>query len=121
MARYNTNGTLDTTFNVTGRKITNIPGSPNENARGVVIQSDGKIVVSGWADDVDSRDFAIVRYNSNGSLDTTFSGDGIATFDFGGQLEFARPILLDGSGKYVLAGLTDDGTQRDFAVARVLP
>jgi uncharacterized delta-60 repeat protein len=121
LARFNADGSLDTTFNGTGRKVTNIPGSQHENARGVVIQPDGKIVLAGWADTNVSRDFAIVRYNSNGSPDATFSGDGIATFDFGGQLEFARPIALDGNGKYVLAGLTDDGTQRDFALARVLP
>ena len=46
-----------------------------------MIQADGKIVVAGTASDYD--DFALARYNADGSLDTTFSGDGKLTTDFG--------------------------------------
>ena len=65
MARYNLDGSLDDTFDVDGKLTTDF-GTLGDYGKGVVIQSDGKIVVAGY----DSNDFALARYNSNGSLDT---------------------------------------------------
>jgi uncharacterized delta-60 repeat protein len=120
VARYNSDGSPDTTFNVTGRKIIDFVGSADELAFAVAIESNGKILVAG---DVQTNilDFAVVRLNSNGSLDTTFSGDGKATVDFG-NYDRCRALAIDGSGKYVLAGLTSTGgVLGDFALARMLP
>jgi uncharacterized delta-60 repeat protein len=71
-------GSLDNTFDEDGKVLTLIGGG-NTNlvgANSVVIQSDGKIVVGGTS----RNSFLIVRYNSNGSIDNTFDGDGIALF-----------------------------------------
>ena len=82
LARYNPNGTLDTASPATAsRRPTS--GGPDE-ATGVAIQASGKIVVVGGGG-IDGRgptDFALARYNPNGSLDTSFSGDGRQITDF---------------------------------------
>src|SRR5438445_152143 len=65
-------GDLDTTFNGTGKVITDFAGA-NDQAASVALQSDGKIIVVGLSDPGGNADFAVVRYNTDGSLDTTFS------------------------------------------------
>ena len=69
--RYNTDGSLDTTFDSDG-VVTTAIGSADDYANSVAIQSDGKIVVAGYSDNGSNGDFALVRYNTDGSLDTTF-------------------------------------------------
>ena len=69
--RYNTDGSLDTNFDSDG-KVTTAIGSANDYALSVAIQSDGKIVAAGYSDNGSNDDFALVRYNTDGSLDTSF-------------------------------------------------
>ena len=118
VVRYNPNGSLDTTFNGTGRKAFSINGSLASFAKDVIVQSDGKIVL--LADT--NGDLVLVRLNSNGSFDTTFHGDGKVIVDFG-AVEWASALARQPSdGKYVIGGQTNAGTpQSDFALARVLP
>jgi uncharacterized delta-60 repeat protein len=111
LARYNANGSLDTTFSGDGRQTTDF-GAFFERANGVALQSDGKIVAVGGG----GGDFALARYNPNGSLDPTFSGDGRQTTDFGGFDE-ATGVGLQGDGKIVVVG--SDGA--DFSLARYNP
>ena len=77
LARYNPNGSLDTSFSGDGKQTTDFAGSDDE-ATGVALQSDGKVVVVGrtgfGSPFGNSFDFAVARYNPNGSLDTSFSG-----------------------------------------------
>ncbi len=81
VARYNTDGSLDTSFGFDGLVTTDL-GSDDDEAQAVAIQPDGKIVVAGY-NGLNGYDFALTRYNSDGSLDTSFDGDGKATTDFG--------------------------------------
>src|SRR5438105_14398848 len=83
VARYNPDGTLDKTFGVGGKVQTDFPGLAAV-ASSVVIQSDGKIVVAGGAFPLFTflGDFKVARYNSNGSLDTSFGDGGIVTTTF---------------------------------------
>ncbi len=117
--RYNTNGTLDTDFGSGGITTTPI-GSPSlegRTAATVVIQDDGKIVASGSSYNGSNNDFALVRYNPNGSLDTTFGGgDGIATVDFNNSNDGAYGMALDSTGRAVVVGQSGDR----FAIARFL-
>ncbi len=78
LVQLNPDGSFDTTFDGDGIVTTNIDVS--DESRDVALQSDGKIVVVGTV--ASSSKSAIVRYNVNGSLDTTFSGDGILINDF---------------------------------------
>jgi uncharacterized delta-60 repeat protein len=82
LARYNPDGRLDTSFDGDGKLTTPI-GSSSGYARSVAIQADGKIVAAGYAWNGTYDDFAIARYNADGSLDTSFDGDGILTTDIG--------------------------------------
>jgi uncharacterized delta-60 repeat protein len=78
VARLNSDGTFDTTFGGTGKVITDVAGSLDDVAYTMVVQSDNKIVLTGYAETSDNVDqVAIVRYGIDGSLDTTFDNDGI--------------------------------------------
>ena len=121
VARFNTNGSLDTTFGGTGKVMTAIgtvtatSGSGTDVAHSVAIQKDGKIVVSGFATNGGNVDFAVVRYNTDGSLDTSFGGTGKVTTDFGGLGDNIFSMVLQGDGKILVAGQSRDS---DFAVVR---
>ena len=83
LARYNTDGSLDTSFSCDGKQITDFAGN-TDLANGVAVQSDGRIVVAGSSfSPTTANDFAVARYNTDGSLDTGFSGDGKQTVPIG--------------------------------------
>ena len=84
VARYNANGNLDTTFNGSGTSTTLI-GSSDAEAWSVALQSDGKIVLAGFAFNGFNNEFALARYNANGTLDATFNGTGKVTTGIAGR------------------------------------
>ena len=100
VARLRTNGTLDTTFGSRGKRVIDF-GGDDETAFGAALQPDGKIVLAG---DSDLR-VAVARLNPNGSLDTTFSGDGKLIFSWG-ALSRAQAVLVLPNGKILLAGFS---------------
>jgi uncharacterized delta-60 repeat protein len=104
LARYNADGSLDASFSGDGMLTTDFAGW-SSHGEGVAVQSDGKIVVAGGAIDTGSGifDFAVARYNSNGTLDTSFSGDGKLTTDLGDD-DTAYAVAIQGDGKIVVAG-----------------
>jgi uncharacterized delta-60 repeat protein len=113
-------GTLDTSFNGTGTVTTSI-GSSNDDGNSVAIQGDGKIVVAGYSGFFNSRDFAAVRYNSDGSLDTSFNGTGIVTTSIGSSGEDeGYSVAIQSDGKIVVAGFSNNGSNHDFAVVRYI-
>ena len=116
VVRYNIDGTLDTSFNGTGKVTTDI-GSSDEGAHSVAIQSDGKIVAAGYAI-VNGNKFALIRYNTNGTLDTSFNGIGIVTTDVGTTLTGANSVAIQSDGKIVAAGVGGIGRFGAFAVVR---
>ena len=118
LARYNPNGSLDTTFSGDGKQTSDF--GDDDHATGVALQADGKVIAVGLARGV-SADFALARYNTNGSLDTSFSGDGKQTTDFGGYFDSANAVALQGDGKIVAAGLAGPFGAGDFALARYNP
>ena len=109
VARYNSNGTLDTSFNLDGKLTTDF--SRYDLANTMAIQADGKILVAGGSD----SDFAVARYNSNGTLDTSFDGDGKLRINFSDGYDFANSMAIQTDGRIVLAGTNS----RDFALARL--
>ena len=119
LARYNPNGTLDTSFSGDGKQTTNFGGG-RDLAAGVAVQGDGKIVAVGDAGPSGFGDFALTRYNPNGSLDTSFSGDGRQTTDFGDS-DGASGVAVQDDGKTVVAGFSFNGTDSEFALARYNP
>ncbi|MCE5211031.1 MAG: Ig-like domain-containing protein [Deltaproteobacteria bacterium] len=117
VVRYNSNGTLDTTFG-TGGIVTTPIGSSDDSAYALGIQSDGKIVVAGYTYNGSDYDFAVVRYNSDGSLDSTFDTDGIVTTLIGSTYDLPNALGIQSDGKIVVAGSTFNGSNDDFAVVR---
>lgn len=113
--RYSADGSLDTSFGNAGKVTTAV--AKQSNADGVAMQSDGKIVVAGNAFiDRNKNDFGLVRYNANGTLDTTFNGTGKATADFGAQ-DLGHTVAVHGDGKIVVAGYTTNGSKKQCALA----
>ena len=117
LARYNTDGSLDSTFDGDGKVTTNFAGSNDTAAFDVAIQGDGKIVAAGWARDPGYQ-FALIRYNVDGSLDSTFDLDGKVTTDFAGGNDRGFDVTIQGDGKIVAAGEAVVSGPPDFAVAR---
>ena len=114
VARLRANGALDPDFDGDGRVM--LPGGGGANA--VLVQpADGKILVAGNAQG--SQLMTVTRLRPNGSPDTTFSGDGTATIDFGSLADLAHDAVLQPDGKIVVAGYTQ--ADEDVAVARINP
>ncbi|BAY22680.1 hypothetical protein NIES2100_24430 [Calothrix sp. NIES-2100] len=108
LTRYNTDGSLDSTFGNSGKVITNFGADFGQK---VLVQPDGKLILAGYIGN-GSRDYVLVRYNTNGSLDNSFGIGGKVN----GTNGYAAAILPD--GKIVVGGTASNGTNNDFALAR---
>ena len=112
-------GTLDPSFNGTGLTLGNYT-SGNNSADAMVIQPDGKIVVSGATGISSSINTGVSRYNTDGTIDTTFGTNGKVSFSSGtGTKSYIYDMALQTDGKIVMAGYRWDGSQGDFLMARV--
>ena len=118
VARLLTGGGLDPSFDGDGVLTTAI-GTLEDQARAVAIQG-SKIVVAGYSLTTANRDVAVVRYDSAGVLDPTFSGDGKLTIAPGTGNDEAAALAIQPDGKIVIAGYTTDGTQANFLIMRLL-
>jgi uncharacterized delta-60 repeat protein len=124
LARYNTNGSLDTTFDGDGVVTTeSVPGYGNITAweqAAVVVQTDGKIVIAGSAagSAPGSYNFVLIRYKNDGSLDTGFGVNGIVMTDFGPNSEGTALAIQPEDGKIVIAGGVGDGNNNSIALVR---
>lgn len=107
-------GDVDRSFGSGGRVTTDLGLDDVGNA--VAIQADGKLVVAGFSGD----GFALARYNTDGSSDASFSGDGKVTTDFG-TISFGYAVTTQRDRKVVVAGFTRPDPDSDFALARYNP
>jgi uncharacterized delta-60 repeat protein len=122
VARYNPNGSLDPSFSGDGEAVTGF--GTRARATSVAIDSQDRIVAAGMTRySSDAGDFALARYDEDGGLDPSFSGDGRKRTDFGG-LDFANSVAIDSQGRILAAGYASgyrSGTGYDFALARFDP
>ncbi|MFN8178769.1 MAG: FlgD immunoglobulin-like domain containing protein [bacterium] len=119
LVRYNTDDSLDPTFGIGGKVITDLPAYTSETCNAMKIQADGKIVVGGYGSSGGHNHFLVLRYNADGTLDNTFSGDGIAPVDFGmtgGDQCWGLAIQSNGA---IVAGGIAIGSSYFFAIARL--
>ena len=104
-------------FGVGGKTTTDFGGK--DFGKGVSIQPDGDIVVAGYTRSYPASDFAVARYNADGSPDTSFDGDGKATVDFSGQWDEGMGMARQSDGKLVVVGRSyATYATMDFALAR---
>lgn len=125
IALYDSNGDLDSRFGTNGKVTTDFAGG-DDQARAVAIRKDGtKIIAAGWAlNGATGYDFAVARYNSDGSLDPSFGNSGLVTTDFNGKDDRAFAVgIQEADGKIVVAGSTNNCVNNpeacnDIALAR---
>jgi uncharacterized delta-60 repeat protein len=129
LVRYNPDGTVDTGFGAGGLVLTHFPGYASAGIAGVAIQPDGEIVAAGTVGmaypEASPGDFALARYNPDGSLDTSFGNRGVVTTDLG-QDDWINSVVLQSDGRIVVGGGTSDDFTADpsttlFALARYNP
>jgi uncharacterized delta-60 repeat protein len=125
--RLNSDGSLDSDFGSAG-KVDTETEPPIQDARAVLLQDDGKILVVGLVTRGEllssNQDFGVARYLADGSLDTSFGELGLATKDLGSRVDVANAAALQEDGAILVAGrvLPDDGSGNpDMGVVRFLP
>ncbi|HZU86185.1 MAG TPA: hypothetical protein VFF78_01805 [Anaerolineaceae bacterium] len=121
VARFTATGTLDSSFGTGGIVTTGFGMHNGASAYGIAIQGDGKIVVVGTSSNDDTNtayDIAVARYTSAGAPDTTFSGDGKLTTEFGAYNSQAFAVGIQSTGNILVAGYANNGTNDDLVVLR---
>ncbi len=120
VVRFNTTGSLDASFGSGGKVLTDFGAASDDEAHAVAIQPDGKLVVAGYSDASGGGDFAIARYNVDGSLDASFGSSGKVLTDLGSaNIDFALAVGVQPNGKIVAAGASRAAGNYDFAVIRL--
>ena len=112
LLRYNSDGSLDTSFNYTGKVFMS-----HTIANAVAVQSDQKILVAGNGDSVNNTFFVCLRFNPNGSIDTSFNGGKTKTYFIGFKNVFCNSIGIQDNGRILLGG----DIYYSYALARYLP
>ena len=113
---YAAAGDLDTAFDSDG-KVTTQVGSGNSIANAIVYDG-SKVIVAGRVGDTLTGDFGLARYNSDGSLDTSFGSSGIVITSFSTLSDVPRDIALQSDGKIIVGGLANSEPAGDFLLAR---
>ncbi len=117
LAKYEQNGTLDTTFGTQGKVMTNF-GDGWDRAEALTVLENGQILVVGSSSNGTDDDFALARYDADGTLDTTFGTQGKTTTHFGYSHDWASSLTVLANGKILVGGSSSNGTDMDFALAR---
>lgn len=121
--RYNGDGSLDDSFGTNGIVVTPIgPGATLEQAKALVLQPNGKIVLGGRSPNGSNNNFVSVRYLKNGTVDTRWGVEGIVRTDMGGPADGIHAMVIQPNGRIVVGGESDIGTPgtRRFALARYM-
>jgi uncharacterized delta-60 repeat protein len=117
--RLNQDGSTDTSFGTNGLVVTDMGLDRPDTTSKIIVQPDGKILLVGSTDVYGTWDFALVRYNADGSLDTTFNGTGLVRTDIGNHSnDYAYAVTLQADGGIVVAGSTDAHGTSEFALVR---
>lgn len=122
LARYRWDGNLDPTFGNGGQVVIDVPGNDSSAAEALVVDDEGRVIVSGYARDAGGNDrFMVARFTEDGSPDPDFGSAGFSVIGFRGTTGAkAHGIDLDREGRILVAGQAFDAGWK-FAVARFLP
>ncbi|MBF0627100.1 MAG: DUF4347 domain-containing protein [Magnetococcales bacterium] len=117
IVRYNTNGSLDTTFDSDGKLTTDL-GGRNDYGTSIAVQTDGKILVAGYTYNGRNNDFAIVRYNVDGTLDATFGSAGKVIMDYDSDNDQINGMCLQPDSKILVTGGASTGGRSSSILLR---
>ncbi len=126
LSRYNADGSTDAGFGTAGRVTIVANGGGLDAMQALAVQADGRVVVAGYTalPVVFNQDMVVLRYNADGSLDTTFGSGGKVVTDFTGSTDRAYAVLVQADGKIVAAGIATLGSgtsaDQDLALVRYL-
>lgn len=115
LARFNSYGKLDSSFGENGKTITSI-GTISDAGRSIALQSDGKIIVAGYSNSSSNSIFALIRYNDDGSLDSSFDSDGKVTTTIGIANSIIRTIAIQSDEKIIVSGYSYSKSSFDYEV-----
>lgn len=121
LVRYHQDCSLDTSFspNVEPGKIIVDFGNGNDVAFSLIRQkSDGKLVAAGFSSDGSKDDFAIARFNADGTVDNTFNANGRKRTSVGTGTDHGHALIQQQNGKLVVAGFSTTGGNEDIALVR---
>ena len=119
LTRYNTAGNLDSTFGIDGIVITpSLTGHKHDYSASVLLQNNNKIIAVGNASNTNENNFALVRYKTDGSIDSTFGNNGIVLTPFESQNVYLNSAILQSDGKIIAAGYMQKSTEYDFVAVR---
>ncbi len=119
VARFLSNGTLDTSFGTDGQVITDVSSS-YEEINGVVVQADGGVLAAGFTGRSNTDDIAVMRYLNDGSVDMSFGDEGKVVTALGSEGDYAFSLGVQTDGRIVVAGHTNNGSNDDFALVRYI-
>lgn len=123
LARYNSNGTLDTGFGEQGTVQIQMGGSSDSSCAKLAALPTGKILVGGYVHNGQNKDFALMRFNSDGSVDATFGVSGLSQIDFNSEHDEIIDLEILATGKILVAGyattISPTGKREDFALVRL--
>lgn len=118
VARFNTDGTLDSTFGSNGCSTTTFPNAPSY-VKNVKAQDDGKIVLGGFLiNNQNTFEIALARISSDGSIDNSFGTVGMVSFNIGNGNDFGEALAIQDDGKVIIAGYSVRETEYILAMAR---
>lgn len=123
LLRFLADGSADNSFGTSGLVKTSITKTSNDYGKALKIQPDGKIVLAGYTNNGVNNDYAIVRYNSNGTIDNSFNLTGIVTGSFDGTSnDYCTSAAIQNDGRIVVAGYyyKNATSKNDFAIARYM-
>jgi len=124
LVRYNPDGSLDLSFSSIGEKgkvTTDFGNSRNDVVFSMLQQADGKLFVAGFSNNGASDDFAVARYEADGTLDTTFNSNGKQRNSVGSGDDRGLSVIRQTDGNYVVAGYSTTNGDEDIALVRYLP
>jgi uncharacterized delta-60 repeat protein len=118
LTRLNADGSLDTGFGNGGTAIVDATAG-YDYGNSLIVQSDGKLVLGGYTRQGGVYDYLLIRLNPDGSLDTSFDGDGKLQIDVGGSNDYGYSLIQQADGKLVLAGTSAGLEDYDYSVIRL--
>ncbi|PNX45247.1 MAG: hypothetical protein BV459_09195, partial [Thermoplasmata archaeon M11B2D] len=121
LLRLHSNGTLDETFGSGGVVIYNNPADTYDYAWGIALSSEGKIIISGTSNDGLNDNVLVLRFNANGTLDTSFGINGVVTFYGAGDgNDWGYGVAIQQNGRIVVTGIAHNGSNNDALVVRFM-